>query len=670
MTQREQSCPDLLVATRYRLLTRMTVAAALVLTVSLVAAWKFSALSPSIHVDEGELDPLLLAAIRNGDFVQVQSLLQQGADVNARTVTGDTALMQAALNADLPMMQLLLVKGADINARGADGTSALLRAVHDADKVRLLLRQGAQVEDRALVVAAWVPGSRRTLEMLLDAGANPNANVGGFTALMAAAFVGDLDSVTCLLDHGADVGTRSPLGYTALTGAAQSGNSAIVSVLLDRGTEANLTFQLPESNGDIQTPASLAALLGHVDCLRLLLDCGADVNVQGGPFQRTALIEAATTGQEEAVRLLLARGANLQAEDWGGDTALDWALRRGQTPIVRRLRAAGAREPSKVAFRNVRPRLQEKIDADPVARAIAASLPPLQHSAHKFVEKRNCITCHQHSLVAMTVGLARQRGLPVDEASATQARSDVQDSLRQRLPSLLLRAGIDPMLVPFSLVGLAAENQEPKEISDALVHYLMLSQQKDGRWRAEVNRPPDDASDFMATALAVRGLRRYAPPGRAREIERRLARARDWLVHAQPAETVDRVFQLLGLRWTDAAAESIRAAAQGLLSEQRPEGGWAQLPTLPSDAYATGQVLYALHEGGRIAVDDPVYRRGVDYLLRTQLADGSWRVPTRAFPVVEFTSSGFPHGASQFISAAGTCWATMALALTVSVPES
>ena len=88
------------------------------------------------------------------------------------------------------------------------------------------------------------------------------------------------------------------------------------------------------------------------------------------------------------------------------------------------------------------------------------------------------------------------------------------------------------------------------------------------------------------------------------------------------------------------------------------------MPTLASDAYATGLALYALHQGGGVAVDHPAYRRGVEFLLRTQLADGSRFVASRSFPIVEYSKSGFPHGRSQFISAAATCWATMALTLT------
>jgi hypothetical protein len=57
----------------------------------------------------------------------------------------------------------------------------------------------------------------------------------------------------------------------------------------------------------------------------------------------------------------------------------------------------------------------------------------------------------------------------------------------------------------------------------------------------------------------------------------------------------------------------------------------------------------------------PAYRKGVQFLLTTQLADGSWFVRTRAHPVQVYFESGFPHGHDQFISAAATNWATLAL---------
>jgi hypothetical protein len=162
----------------------------------------------------------------------------------------------------------------------------------------------------------------------------------------------------------------------------------------------------------------------------------------------------------------------------------------------------------------------------------------------------------------------------------------------------------------------------------------------------------------------VRGLRLFGPRGRGEEIAGRVARARDWLVSATPRTTEDRTFQLLGLKWAGAGKADVDKAVAGLLAQQGKDGGWSQLVSMPSDAYATGQVLVALQQSGAVSVADLAYLRGTRFLLRTQLADGSWFVRSRSLPVQPFFETGFPHGRSQFISCAATSWATMALALT------
>ena len=110
-----------------------------------------------------------------------------------------------------------------------------------------------------------------------------------------------------------------------------------------------------------------------------------------------------------------------------------------------------------------------------------------------------------------------------------------------------------------------------------------------------------------------------------------------------------------------ATRSAIEKAAQALLTLQQSDGGWAQLPSLSTDAYATGQALVALHESGALPVSSPAYQRGVRFLLNSQLEDGSWYVQSRALPVQPYFDSGFPHGHDQFISAAATNWAAMAL---------
>ena len=78
-------------------------------------------------------------------------------------------------------------------------------------------------------------------------------------------------------------------------------------------------------------------------------------------------------------------------------------------------------------------------------------------------------------------------------------------------------------------------------------------------------------------------------------------------------------------------------------------------------------VAVTLRRAGMVWPSDPVFQRGVDYLRRTQLSDGSWLVRSRSFPVQPYKESGFPHGKDQWISAAGTSWA--AAVLSMSMPE-
>jgi squalene cyclase len=132
-------------------------------------------------------------------------------------------------------------------------------------------------------------------------------------------------------------------------------------------------------------------------------------------------------------------------------------------------------------------------------------------------------------------------------------------------------------------------------------------------------------------------------------------------------DTEDRVFRLLALKAADAPASDIESAAKELIGKQRDDGGWAQLDggepesATKSDAYATGTALVALYDAGGLATSDPVYQRGVAYLLKAQRDDGSWHVISRSKPFQTYFETGFPHGNDQYISASASGWATWAL---------
>jgi squalene cyclase len=118
----------------------------------------------------------------------------------------------------------------------------------------------------------------------------------------------------------------------------------------------------------------------------------------------------------------------------------------------------------------------------------------------------------------------------------------------------------------------------------------------------------------------------------------------------------------MALHLSGAATSVLSAAAQTLVREQKEDGGWSQNPHLGADPYATGVVLSTLAEAGLLKPSDRAYQRGIAYLLRTQFPDGSWYVRSRSPKLQPYFQSAFPYEHDQWISAAATARAVMALA--------
>src|SRR5262249_48826899 len=154
-----------------------------------------------------------------------------------------------------------------------------------------------------------------------------------------------------------------------------------------------------------------------------------------------------------------------------------------------------------------------------------------------------------------------------------------------------------------------------------MVHHLVTIQASDGRWFNNLPRPPIQSSDATATALAIHAIQHYGWPGRKEEFAASVERARGWLWKVKAETNEEAVFQLLGLHWAGEPTEKLADLAQALRQMQRQDGGWAQLPMLESDAYATGEVLYTLAQTGTDAVSDPAWQRGLRFLLESQEDD-------------------------------------------------
>jgi ankyrin repeat protein len=585
-------------------------------------------------------------ALRNGDRQLFLKKLKDKPDVvKTKGKGGWTPLMSAALYGDAESVKLLLERGTDANARNDVKATALMYAVDDAAKSRLLLDHGADSNARSedgqtpLLIASARPGAGAVVKLLLDHGANPSLqSPGGGTALAFAASAADSEVVKLLLDHGAPK-RPLPLGQ-----AVRSGCGACVDVLIGFAERNDLADSLSQAVG-----------AADVSRLRMLLERGATP----GPAVLSSLALSPETFPQDLVETLVNQTQDLNAKTRMGGTVLDLAKLQGDTPLVRALVKAGAREISIADEAAGRPQ-----PASSTRQAIDRSLPLLDRADVSFISKAFCISCHNNSLVPMARGAARKSGIPVNEkiaSSQLQIVARILDGNRERalqgvgIPGRADTAG-------YVLLGLAAEKYPANEITDAWARYLKNLQQTDGRWRIQAGRPPLESSDIEGTAAAMRAIQVYAPKSSRNEYRKAAQLAAHWLETAKPKTLEDRAFLLLGLHWAGASKSVMERAAKDLLAEQRPDGGWAQLSTLPSDAYATGQALFALSESGTLAATSPAYQRGVKFLLNSQMADGSWHVRTRTLPVQPYFDSEFPHGPDQFISAAATSWATMALA--------
>ena len=619
-------------------------------------------------------------SVRNDDLAALRVLVKDNG-ANVKDARGQTPLMFAAAFGSLEAMKLLIASGADAKAESDAGVTALHWCTGDVAKVHLLLDRGSDVNKASrfgrtpLLVAAGTYGTLETVKLLLQKGAEVNVvDSAGYTPLNAAANVDNAAVAKLLIEKGASLEAKTSIGQvgTALMGAAHSGNLELTRLLLAHHADFNAISA--ESDGNVKngpvavgnlTALHFAVANGSAEEVKLLLDAGATVDprdVRG----MTPLMFAVSSDRPNAdiVRMLLAKGADASIRSNIGESTVDWARKFNNPGILVSLKLEAAKLDGPVPelmladVRVITPR-----------EAVERSLPLLQRASAGVFTAGGCVACHAQPVASMAVETARARGWRVDDAVG---KSVAEESERVRrglsaITQLLLQgreAGGTPDTQLYESLMMAAVRQPSDPSTDALVHYLMAKQQPAGNWNGIGTRAPIQDGDFSRTAMAIQTLTVYGMPGRKAEIAERVGRAADWLAKHAPQSTQERVMQILGLKWAVVQAGLRETRTKELLALQRSDGGWAQTPYLASDAYATGQVLYTLHETGFSSADDPVFRHGVEFLLRTQKEDGSWYVKSRAMKIQPYFQSGFPYDHDQWISATATAWASMALSFT------
>ncbi len=278
--------------------------------------------------------------------------------------------------------------------------------------------------------------------------------------------------------------------------------------------------------------------------------------------------------------------------------------------------------------------LAQAEEAAPLRRAVDRSLPFLEKGGVAWMAQRKCSSCHHATFLVWTHREALARGFAVDAAKLEAWTRWTLDYSRdaKKKDGTLDGGGLDTLAQVILSRPATADPAPYRELAER----IRARRKAEGFWEADgqlpkQRRPLDETHDastmWVLRALGSLGLE---DAGAAERLRGR-----------KPGETAESA--ALHLLTTPSAA-----ALQELLSRRNADGGWGWKRGEPSDALATGQVLYVLSHGTSGA---EAARGARDFLLRTQREDGSWRVPTTKTGSKDDTVSTYW----------GTAWAVLGL---------
>lgn len=298
----------------------------------------------------------------------------------------------------------------------------------------------------------------------------------------------------------------------------------------------------------------------------------------------------------------------------------------------------------------------------------------LQAESANWLKTRKCAACHHAPMPLWALSEAERNGYAIDKKYLTETIESLLGSKENLLASKIFpdpAAPPDPRpqgrglnlglpFLAFAGQSMSERNEGQQQSLKLITEEILNKQQPDGSWEffATLRRPPINESQVTDAYWIIIALEGELSPEAPESLRGALSKAIDWL-NAAPPSDIHQVKALKLLRATRLGQprESLQPTVDELLALQRSDGGWSQtVPEWKSDAFATGQTLYALSLAG-YSVERPEIKRAIDFLVATQSPDGSWPMLSRSTP------DGSP-GSSKLLSpiiCAASSWATLGL---------
>jgi hypothetical protein len=307
-------------------------------------------------------------------------------------------------------------------------------------------------------------------------------------------------------------------------------------LLLEHGADARVRTKRNE------TALGNAATSGLEETVKLLLDKGAEVNVRNARgFSPLMLAASSDTMPAGVIRLLLAAGADQSFKGDYDETARDLAVKRGDTEVTRLL-GGGVRA-------RVAPAVAHTAGAGAPERSIAGAvekaLALVEKQSHNFIRIAGCNSCHSQDLPSAAAALARRHGL-----AAPRAIAQLPTSMTPPPERVMDLNVVNVVSIAWELFDLGMNGVAKNAYTDAAVRYIKAMQRPSGNWSmVEGRRPPMIQGEFQAAALSIYALKHYSPALEQASTDQAIAKAVAWLGTATPVITQDNAFQVLGLAW-------------------------------------------------------------------------------------------------------------------------